>query len=91
MLRALCFAFLASCHAQTVQVDGSGTTHLGDSLREVNMPRNPSKFFWKIMETMEAAASEREVLHAASTAPGPLYPICSSARVLMSKKMVGTA
>ena len=68
MLRALGLALLASCHAQTVQVDGSGTTRLGDSVREAGMLRNPSKFFWKIMETMEAHSSEIAVLHAASTA-----------------------
>ncbi|CAK9104350.1 Phosphate-binding protein PstS (PBP) [Durusdinium trenchii] len=41
MLKIVSLAILAGCHAQLVQIDGSGTT-------------NPSKFFWKIMETMEA-------------------------------------
>lgn len=40
MLRLLTLSLLSGSYAQ-VQVDGSGTT-------------NPSKFFWQIMETMEA-------------------------------------
>mmetsp|Transcript_64311 Transcript_64311/g.130672 ORF Transcript_64311/g.130672 Transcript_64311/m.130672 type:complete len:925 (-) Transcript_64311:171-2945(-) len=42
MLRLLSLAaFVTASNAQLLQVDGSGTT-------------NPSKYFWKIMETMEA-------------------------------------
>eukprot|EP00434_Breviolum_minutum_P010839 symbB.v1.2.009555.t1/scaffold604.1/size182248/13 len=41
MLRFLCISIFAAGYAQSVQVDGSGTT-------------NPSKFFWKLMEMMEA-------------------------------------
>ncbi|CAJ1357226.1 unnamed protein product [Effrenium voratum] len=42
---ALALVPLALVTGQTVQVDGSGTT-------------NPSKFFWKVMETMEVRAKK---------------------------------